>query len=214
MEGVIDARYVPTGHLVYAQDETLLAAPFDLARLEVSGGAVPVVEDVARAGGGGLVPQMSVSDSGSLVYVPSGGRTMLAWVDRAGDITPLRETPGLYRRPRFSPDGKRVALQNEDDIWIHDIGRDTMARLTTEGENAWPVWSPDGQWVAFASDRGRGRGSLSKAGGLQWSGGGPAHEGIRSTPVELVAGRQVARLRRPGTCRQGRHMGSPIRGRP
>jgi serine/threonine-protein kinase len=78
-------------------------------------------------------------------------------VNRAGEITPLTERSGSYGRPRLSPDGKRIALVNGEDIWIHDIERDAMARLTAEGtNNRYPTWSPDGQWVAFSSARGAG----------------------------------------------------------
>ena len=61
------ARYLPTGHIVYALGNNLFAVPFDLNTLEVTGGPVPVVEGVLRAGG---APQYAVSDSGTLVYMP------------------------------------------------------------------------------------------------------------------------------------------------
>jgi serine/threonine-protein kinase len=49
IEGGRDARYVPTGHLVYVLDGTLLAVPFDLDKLEVTGGPIPMAEGVMTA---------------------------------------------------------------------------------------------------------------------------------------------------------------------
>ena len=154
-----DPRYVPTGHMVYALEETLVAAPFDLERLEVTGDPVPVLENVRRDYGAGSRAQATISASGSLAYVPGGARVnrTLAWVDRGGGVTPFSERSGQYYQPRLSSDGSRVAVVIEGDIWIHDIERDARTRLTVEGRNIWPVWSPDDQWIAFNSERGGGR---------------------------------------------------------
>ena len=157
-----DPRYVPTGHLVYAVEETLVAAPFDLERLEVTGDPVPVLEDVRRDYGAGNRAQATISASGSLAYVPGGARVngTLAWVDRGGGVTPFSERSGRYHQPRLSSDGSRVALViGGTDIWIHDVERDAQTRLTVEGRNRWPIWSPDDQWIAFSSERG---GSLDR----------------------------------------------------
>ena len=168
IEGGSDARYVPTGHLVYALGETLLAVPFDLARLTVTGGPVPVVEGVGRAFNGGAA-HASFSDSGSLVYVQ--GRAdvnrNLVWVDRDGREEALSAEPRAYTYPRISPDGNQVALDVRDqefDIWIWDFARETLRRLTfsPEGE-VYPTWTPDGRRVAFMSDRDGGRNLFWKA---------------------------------------------------
>ena len=104
VSGGSDARYVPTGHLAYKQQGTLLAVPFDVVRLEVTGGPVPIVEDVAQAGitfSG--TAQYTFSDLGSLVYVP-GGRVVkrtLVWVDREGKEEPLAAEPRGYSSPRI-----------------------------------------------------------------------------------------------------------------
>jgi eukaryotic-like serine/threonine-protein kinase len=91
-----DARYVPTGHLVYALDGTLLAVPFDVTRLAVTGEAVPLVEDVAQPV---FTAQFAISNQGALVYVPSDviaglqrPRT-LVWVDRQGREVPITGVP-------------------------------------------------------------------------------------------------------------------------
>jgi hypothetical protein len=161
-----DARYVPTGHLVYVRAGTLMAVPFDVTRLEVTGGAVNVVSDVMQAArmpnpasnsGGG---QFSVSASGALVYVPGGivpgPERSLVWVDRTGATQPLSAPPGAYLMPRLSPDGQRLAVftGQPDCVWVYEIPRGTLRRLTTDEEDAWNVWTPDGKRVVFASGPG------------------------------------------------------------
>ena len=92
IEGGSDARYLPTGHLVYALGGVLFAVPFDLTRLEVKGGPIPIVEGVRRAIGAATgAAQFSFSDTGSLTYVPGPVSTTeaqsdLALIDRKGGI--------------------------------------------------------------------------------------------------------------------------------
>ena len=163
-----DPRYLPTGHLLYARGGTLFVAPFDLKRLTVAGNGMPVLEGVARAILGRSstgVAQADVSANGSIVYAPGPASPAsepppLVIVDRAGNVTPLKVPPGVYERPRVSPDGTQLALGSEDSngatIWIHDLSGDTSMRPLTfqgQGRNRFPVWSADGTYVAFQSDR-------------------------------------------------------------
>jgi serine/threonine protein kinase len=158
------ARYLPTskdsGHLVYTNKATLFAVPFDLNKMETRGTAVPILDDVAYfalLGGGGF----DFSRAGILVYRKMGAGdfatiSALHWVDSSGNKEPLRLKPGSYSEPRLSPDGKRVALLFADngrpDVWVYDVQRDAMTRLTFSGAfNESPIWSPDGQYVIFAS---------------------------------------------------------------
>ena len=164
IEGGSDARYLPTGHLVYAVGGTLFAVPFDLRRLEVTGGPVPIVEGVKRgitnAGG---IAHFSVSNTGSLVYIPGPTATsnaLRAFVltDRGGATEPLKLPPGVYVHPRVSPDGTRLAFGTDDgqeaNVWIYELsGGSAARRITFSGKNRFPVWSGDGQRVAFQSDR-------------------------------------------------------------
>ena len=159
IEGGRDARYVPTGHLVYVLDGTLLAVPFDVDKLEVTGGAIPMAEGVMTAGSRTGAAHFSVSDTGALVYVSGGGlegRT-LVWVDRDGREEALAAEPRVYMYPRISPDGGRVALSvadQERDIWIWEFARETLTRFTfTPGLDLGAIWTPDGRQVAFASNR-------------------------------------------------------------
>jgi len=159
VEGGTDARYLPTGQLVYVRDGTLLAVPFDLKRLAVAGGPVPIVEGIAQSPGQTGAAHFSLSSSGSLVYVPGNTgppNSTLVWVDRQGTIKPLEAPARQYRDPRLSPDGQRLALRiigDSTDIWVYDITRLTLTRLTFEGINQHPVWTPDGSRVAFRSTR-------------------------------------------------------------
>jgi len=151
-------RYLRSGHLVYMNEGTLTAVPFDLKRLEITGRTAPVLEGlVANPGTGGA--QFSFSETGTLVSVAgAGGRQELtiSWMNREGNFTPLRETPGEYSTPRFSPDGKLLALHVSDgkraDVWVYDWERDTATQLTFAGlANRYPSWTPDGKRVAYFS---------------------------------------------------------------
>jgi Tol biopolymer transport system component len=161
--GGTDARYLPTGHLVYALRGNLLAQPFDIGRLEVTGGPVPLVDDVAQSVGGvSGAAQFAVSGDGTLVYVPASSLAATArfvWVDRMGHEEPVSAPPRLYLVPRLSPDGGRVAYftvagntPGSTDIWIYEFRRGTSERLTSDpGRNSEPVWSPDGHRIAYHS---------------------------------------------------------------
>ena len=164
-EGGSDARYVPTGHLVYALEDVLFALPFDLASLEVSGGPVPIVEGVRRANnplGNTATANYGFSDRGTLIYIQGTGAMsqmrVLALVDRNGLVERLNAPPKEYLSPRLSPDGQTLVVQSIEDsgdlIWVYDLTEDTAIRqLTFEGNNQRPVWTPDSQHITFSSDR-------------------------------------------------------------
>jgi Tol biopolymer transport system component len=152
------ARYLPSGHVVYMHEGTLFAVPFDLKRLEVTGQPAPILEGVATAPSVGGA-QFSFSDAGNLLYVAVGGgrqSVSIYWMDHEGKFTPLRETPGAYNNPAFSPDGKRLALEilegTRADVWVYEWERNTLTRLTFAGEsNGNPVWTPDDQRIVYSS---------------------------------------------------------------
>ena len=165
LEGGSDARYLPTGHLVYALNGVLFALPFDLRRLEKTGGPVAIVEGIARVGTGG-VAQFASSGTGSLIYIPGpvtgavAGQNVLGLVDRKGEVEPLNVPPNTYGFPRVSRDGKRVAYKIDDgkdsSIWIYELsGAAAPRRLTLAGTgaNRYPIWSSDNERVVFQSDR-------------------------------------------------------------
>jgi serine/threonine-protein kinase len=165
VQGGSDARYLPTGHLVYALGGTVFAVPFDLGRLQVSGTPTAVIEGVRRSLGGVTgATQFSVSNTGSLLYIPGPASTSavqdLAVIDRTGAAQPLKFPPGTYEHPRVSPDGKRIVFGTDDgkdaNVWVYELGgTSAMRRLTFGGRNRFPIWSADGEHVAFQSDRDR-----------------------------------------------------------
>ena len=154
-------RFSPTGHLAFGSaDGALRAVGFDARRLKTTGTPVTIVERIGITTLGAA--EFAVAGDGSLVYgtgsvgVPP--RT-LVWVDRAGREEAIPTPPRAYAYARLSPDGRRVALDARDeqqDIWIWDLARRTLQRLTIDpGINRVPVWTPDGKRVVFSAVRDR-----------------------------------------------------------
>jgi serine/threonine-protein kinase len=147
-------RYSETGHLFYGRaDGVLMAVPFDPVRLEEKGQHVALLGDVM------VKPQSTtefdISRKGSLLYLtstPSPGEMVL--VDRTGIEEPLGVRSGILFSPRFSPDGSRLAYTIGEaaagQVWIHEIAQGTSTPLTLEERGSYPVWSRDGERVAFA----------------------------------------------------------------
>jgi len=193
VEGGADARYVSSGHLLYVREGALLAVPFDLQRLEVAGGAVGVVPDVMQAGYVAGLPnetgvmQASVSSSGTLVYVPGGTHTPTEYVvlqlDRRGQGTPLPIPRHDFRTLRISPDGTSMVLATVGrgrGLWLYNFARGTYGRLTVAGPSISPIWSRDGQRIAYTIG--------TTADTMHWTradGGAPSEPLIKS-PLNLV----------------------------
>ena len=161
IEGGSDARYVPTGHLVYALSGIVYAVAFDVKRLEVYGRRVPVIQGVRRSTGGTTgAASFSFSSNGSLTYIPgplSATLSQLALANRQGGVELLKLPPGDYLMPRVSPDGTRIAFGIDDGkeaiVYTYELSNETMQRLTFGGNNRFPIWSGDSKRVAFQSDR-------------------------------------------------------------
>jgi serine/threonine-protein kinase len=155
------ARIVPSGHLVYMLGSSLMAVPFDATGLTTTGPPVSIEQGVRgriTTGEAGF----DAARTGFLVYAPGGtssseGQRNVVWVDRRGKEEALTAPARAYVYPRISPDGTRVALDTrdqEEDIWIWSLDRHVLTRLTTApGLDNFPVWTPDGQRVAFGSAR-------------------------------------------------------------
>ena len=160
VEHAYDARYLPSGHLVFARDGAIQAAPFDPARLELTGPIVTLVDrvlDTSADGYGGF----KTSADGTLVYKPDpspDGRT-LVWVSRSGEETPIPLGPHAFSTPRVSPDGTRLAFavaeQGRRDVFIYEVATQRLRRLTREGDNTSPLFTRDGRRIVYASTRDR-----------------------------------------------------------
>jgi serine/threonine-protein kinase len=156
IQGGTSPRYARSGHLVYAQGGTLMAAPFDPERLVLTGAAVPVVESVRQSVSSGGA-HYSLSATGSLVYVPGGiqaTQRRLVWVSRGGAEQVVAAPAHEYRNPRLSPDGRQVAVaveEQQNQVWLYDVARETLTPLTFEGSHGSPAWTPDGKRIVFYS---------------------------------------------------------------
>jgi Tol biopolymer transport system component len=150
-------RYLPSGHLVFVHSGTLFAVRFDLQRLETRGTPAPIIDDVAALPGQGA-GQFDFSTNGIFTY--SSGKSAsdageVAWMDKSGHIEKVFNVAS-GRTPRLSPDGKRLALSINGDVYVYDLARSTTTRLTTESHNNsnYPQWMPDGQHIIFGAGNG------------------------------------------------------------
>ena len=145
------------GFVFYVSGRSLMAQQFDPERLEVSGAVHTLMSDVVRAGNGAANFAMSAAGSLAVVRGTPPGPRRLGWIDRHGNVEPLPFPPAFYGHPRLSPDGSQVAATVSDpdtDVWVFDLSRRTSTRLTRDGKSLWPIWTPDGQRIVYASTRG------------------------------------------------------------
>jgi Tol biopolymer transport system component len=167
VEKAIFGRYLPTGHLIYATNAgTIFALPFDPNRVKATGEAVPVLSNVGTATWGGSA-FLEVSDNGTLIFLKRSERPEFVFhvVDSSGsaadvpfrlDSTTMVKIGPNVQNPRVSPDGRRCALTvrnpGSTDVWILDFNSGEAERLTFDpAEDEFPVWSPDGNAVAYSS---------------------------------------------------------------
>lgn len=155
-------RYVPTGYLVYARGKSLYAAPFDYRQLEIKGPPAPILDGGMLNEGSGAAG-FDFSRTGFLVYVPGGplpfANNTLGWIDRRGRSDSLSGGSKSFFDASISPDGQKIAVTltaANDDIWVYHITRGTLTRLTFGGGNSYsPLWTPDGKYVVYNSEKGR-----------------------------------------------------------
>jgi len=168
-------KYVPTGHILFASSESLLAVPFDVNRLELTGDPLRVIDDVWVSYYGAA--QYALSVEGTLVYAPASGvnPSRLVRVTRNGMASPLLADERRLGVRSLSPDGNDLVLRVDADIWVYDLNDDTLTRLTFDHlSNYNTVWSPTSDQLAFTSEKLR---ELDPA--LCLETGGIAPDGVR-----------------------------------
>ena len=159
IRGGSNARYLPTGQLVYVRAGALLSVDFDVATLTVTGTPVSVIEGLGRTWSGDA--DYAISDNGTLVYEPDAGiksGLLFALVDRNGHVQPITAR-GNFGEFSISPNGRALATRIfaiNDDIWIYDIATGTSVRLTSEPlDEIFPQWTHDGTRIAFGTRTGK-----------------------------------------------------------
>jgi len=140
------------GYFVFVHQGTMFGAPFDLKKMEVAGAPTPLVDRIAAStffGSG----QFEVSSNGTLIY--AGGDESAAGsivlINRAGDVSSPLPFAAHYGT-RFSPDGKLLAGQVDNDVQVYDLERNRLTRVTLDRINSAPIWTPDGKHLIFRSD--------------------------------------------------------------
>jgi serine/threonine protein kinase len=153
------ARYLPTGHMIYAKGNNLYAIPFDPEKLEATGKEIPVVKGILNT----FVMNYAISSAGTLAYIPgpttaTEGLRALFWADKEGKEESIPAPPKAYRFPKISPDGARVtltAMGSNTDIYVWDLIRKSISRLTfNETSDRKSIWTPDGKRIVFLSSGG------------------------------------------------------------
>src|SRR5262245_6836983 len=154
VQGGTDAHYVDSGHLVFTASEALKAVPFNVNRLEITGSPVTIASQIRVSTRG--ASDFDVAQDGTLVYATGNllnDLVRLTWVDRTGREVDAGIPPFVYRYPRLSPDGRRVALGSFRDLGVWEFSSKSMSWLGV-GPTSYPLWTPDGQQLIFSSTRG------------------------------------------------------------
>jgi eukaryotic-like serine/threonine-protein kinase len=151
------AQYV-NGYLLYPREGSLLAQPFDEKTLRMTGEPTVIVDQLPYFDKSGWC-EFSASDTGVLAYMTEIPQKRIVWLDRTGREISQTGEPADIAHMRLAPDGQRVALDIVDprsssggDVWIQDLQRGTRTRLVSgPADDTDPVWSPDGQRIAYFS---------------------------------------------------------------
>jgi Tol biopolymer transport system component len=150
-----DARFLPSGHMVFGRSGRAFVVGFDFAKLEVVGEPQAIASGVRMHS---LYPhmQLAVSNVGSLVYVPGGDVSVASftWYDRNRAAQTLPIEPRVYGAFDLSDDGRYLAAQtadNRDYILVYDLQRNTSRRIAASDSAGWPKWSPSAEALAFTT---------------------------------------------------------------
>lgn len=156
-----EAHYAEPGYLLYLESTVLMARRFDPSALRFTGEPRALPEQIGRHWGTTGHAVFSASSTGALIYqeVPPPSASRMIVRGRSGNVLRTIEAPAGSQFPALDPQGTHVAFQGVDentveDIWTIDLERGLASRLTSrQGSNQRPVWSPDGERMAFMSNR-------------------------------------------------------------
>ena len=151
-------QWVAAGFVVLSnRDGSLIALPFDAKHARPTGPPVTIARDVDQPDP--ITTRAAVSASGAVVYPRSGQESprRLVLIGRSGSADPVPVEARLFSAPRYSPDGRRIAVGITDptgarDVWVLDVGQRAWSRLTSDGISNRPVWTPDGRRLVYSSN--------------------------------------------------------------
>jgi len=183
------ARFVDPGAVIYLRGDQVYAVPFDAAKAEVTGAPVPVLDGGWLIEGSGQAA-VSISGAGTLVFAPAGinefNNTTIQTMDMQGNLHRLVDTARAYGGISLSPNGENVAADAgaaNDDIWIYQLKKGILTRLTFGGgNNDLPIWSRDGNYVVYSAEKGKYLNLFRK----RWDGSAP-EERLTVSPYTQVA---------------------------
>ncbi|HBB87995.1 MAG TPA: hypothetical protein DC047_10305 [Blastocatellia bacterium] len=141
--------YAQPGWLVFVRNDALVAQAFDAARIAFSGEPIPIITGQKNAG----TLRFSVSENGVLIWQGQWERDyQLVWFDRDGKETGTVDAPmkvSIGEDLSISPDGKRLAVKRNQNLWVVELEKGTALRITSTFSQM-PVWSPDGSRIAYS----------------------------------------------------------------
>lgn len=182
------------GHLLFVRENSLMAQPFDLDKLEMAGDPFPVVQDISYTARFSI-GDFSATEDGRLVYTSGAivSSTQLTLIDEAGTVRDTLGEPSEYVSASLSPDGSRAVIGIYDlekqnfDLWIHDVLRHVRSRLTfgPEYDNT-PIWSPDGRFVAYTTGRNLAGDTIQSIAVMEVDGDGAARSLLSDTTASNI----------------------------
>lgn len=157
IRGGSDARYVPSGHVVYSRGATLMAVPFDLKSMEPVGESLPAMDNVRFAGDAGS-SSLSVSSNGTAVYVPGQVTytpTIVSLYEGGKKVRDIPTGGKNFGDPFFSPDGKKLGVilfGSTYHLGVYELHRDLLTQVTFSGDNWRAAWVGDGSRISYSSN--------------------------------------------------------------
>ena len=157
IDGAAFGRYSPTGHLVFERRGRLEAVAFSVTTLTATAAPRSILRGLATGSDTFAGPRFAFSRTGSLIYVPGASDDpdeRLHWLDASGNLEPVPVPPAPFGTVDVAPNLRQLAVTVESesgqDLWVGDLERGALSRLTADGASVGPTWRPDGLEIAFA----------------------------------------------------------------